>query len=154
MAGLAFADRFSEVVFVIPLLIVARRRVVVLSGAIVAITIAGAYDWLTYGVPFSSFVSFARLTIVEPDFASRVKYQAPWWYLANFSRWLAPTLLPALWLARRHRLWWFVLIPLVAFSAVRHKELRYLEALIPFVMIIAASGLAILWRRHRAVAQR
>jgi hypothetical protein len=152
LAGLAFADRFSEVVFVIPLLIIARRRVAVLGGAMVAITIAGAYDWVTYGAPFSSFVSFARLTVVEPDFASRVKYQAPWWYLANLTRWLAPTLLPALWLARRHRLWWFVLIPLVAFSAVQHKELRYLEVLIPFVMIIAASGLAILWRRNRALA--
>ena len=152
LAGLAFADRFSEIVFVIPLLIVARRRLAVLGGAVVSITIAGAYDWLTYGAPFSSFVSFARLTVVEPDFASRIKYQAPWWYLANITRWLAPTLLPALWLARRHRLWWFVLVPLVAYSAVRHKELRYLQALIPFVMIIAASGLAILWRRNRAVA--
>jgi hypothetical protein len=152
LAGLAFADRFSEVVFVIPLLLVARRRLSVLLGAIVSITVAGAYDWLTYGVPFSSFVSFARLTVLEPDFASRVKYQAPWWYLANITRWLAPTLLPALWLARRHRLRWFVIVPLVAFSAVRHKELRYLEVLIPFVMIIAASGLAILWRRHRGAA--
>jgi GPI mannosyltransferase 3 len=152
LAGLAFADRFSEIVFVIPLLIVARRRLAVLGGAIVAIGMAGAYDWLTYGAPFSSFVSFARLTLVEPDFASRVKYQAPWWYLANITRWVAPTLLPALWLARRHRLWWFVLVPLAAFSAVRHKELRYLEALIPFVMIIAASGLAIMWRRHRPLA--
>jgi hypothetical protein len=152
LAGLAFADRFSEVVFVIPLLIVARRRVAVFGGAVLSIAFAGAYDWLTYGAPFSSFLSFARLTVVEPDFASRVKYQAPWWYLSNLTRWLAPTLLPALWVARRHRLWWFVLIPLAAFSAVRHKELRYLEALIPFVMIIAASGLAILARRNRALA--
>ena len=152
LAGMAFADRFSEIVFVIPLLIVARRRLHVLGGAIVAVAIVGGYDWLTYGAPFRSFLSFARLTVVEPDFASRVKYQAPWWYLANLTRWLAPTLLPALWLARRHRLWWFVLIPLAAFSAVRHKELRYLEALIPFVLIIAASGLTILWRRHRGIA--
>src|SRR5437764_4989413 len=37
LAGLAFADRFSEIVFVIPLLIVARRRGAVLLGAIVSI---------------------------------------------------------------------------------------------------------------------
>jgi hypothetical protein len=152
LAGLAFADRFSEAVFIIPLVIVARRRMAVVAGAMVSIGIAGAYDWITYGAPFQSFVSFARLTLVAPDFASRVKYQAPWWYLGNLTRWLAPTLLPALWLARRHRLWWFVLVPLVAFSAVRHKELRYLQVMIPFVMIIAASGLAILWRRHRGLA--
>jgi hypothetical protein len=152
LAGLAFADRFSEIVFVIPLLIVARRRAAVLAGAVVSVAIAGAYDWLTYGAPFHSFMNFARLTVVEPDFASRVKYQAPWWYLANLTRWLAPTLLPALWLARRHRLWWFVLAPLAAFSVVRHKELRYLQVLIPFVMIIAAAGLTALWRRYRAAA--
>ena len=81
-----------------------------------------------------------------------MKYQAPWWYLANITRWLSPALLPALWLARRHRLWWFVLVPLVAYSAVRHKELRYLQALIPFVMIIAAAGLLMIWRRNRAIA--
>jgi hypothetical protein len=152
LAGLAFADRFSEVVFVIPLVIVARRRGAVLAGAGVSVAVAGAYDWLTYGAPFSSLVNFAKLTVVEPDFASRVKYQAPWWYLGNLTRWLAPTLLPALWLARKHRLWWFVLVPLAAFSVIRHKELRYLQALIPFVMIIAASGLTILWRRHRPAA--
>lgn len=152
LAGLAFADRFSEIVFVVPLLIVARRRAAVFAGAALSVGIAGAYDWLTYGAPFSSFVNFAKLTVVEPDFASRVKYQAPWWYLANLPRWLAPTLLPALWLARRHRLWWFVLLPLAAFSVIRHKELRYLQALIPFVMIIAAAGLTTLWRRHRPAA--
>lgn len=152
LAGLAFADRFSEIVFVVPLVLIARRRTSVLLGAIVSVGIAGAYDWITWGAPFSSFLAFARTTVVEPDFASRVKVQAPWWYLANLTRWLSPALLPALWLARRHRLWWFVLIPLAAFSLVRHKELRYLQALVPFVMIIAASGLTILWRRHRAAA--
>lgn len=153
LAGVAFADRFSEIVFLIPLLIVAKRRLPVLAGAAVSIVATvGVYDWITYGVPFSSFINFARLTVLEPDFASRVKVQAPWWYLANITRWLAPTLLPALWLARRHRLWWFVLVPLAAFSLVRHKELRYLQVMIPFVLIIAASGLTILWRRHRGLA--
>src|SRR5689334_11574693 len=43
LAGLAFADRFSEIVFVIPLLIVARRRMAVLAGAAVSVGLAGAY---------------------------------------------------------------------------------------------------------------
>ena len=152
LAGVAFADRFSEIVFVIPLVVIARRRLPVVAGAMASVAAAGCYDWLTYGAPFSSFAGFARLTLLAPDFASRVKVQPPWWYLTNAARWLAPTLLPALWLARRHRLWWFVLIPLAAFSAVRHKELRYLQVMIPFVMIIAAAGLAMLWRRHRGLA--
>jgi len=152
LAGLAFADRFSEIVFVIPLIVIARRRLPVVLGAMVTVGLAGLYDWITWGAPFHSFMAFARLTVLEPDFASRVKVQAPWWYLANLTRWLAPTVLPALWMARRHRLWGFVLVPLAAFSLIRHKELRYLQALIPFVMLIAASGLVILWRRHRGAA--
>jgi hypothetical protein len=148
LCGVAFADRFSEIVFLIPLLIVARRRgLVALGAAISAVTIVGFYDWATWGMPFASVVRFARLTLLQPDFASRVKYQPPWWYLANLARWLPLTLLPPLWLARRHRLWWFVLIPLAAFSIVRHKELRYLEVLIPFVMILAAIGFTKMPRR-------
>src|SRR6266550_4814945 len=65
LVGLAFADRFSEIVFLLPILIVARQRVRILLGTIVAITIVvGFYDWLTWGSPFSSAINFARLTIV------------------------------------------------------------------------------------------
>src|SRR6266851_7152245 len=74
LAGLAFADRFSEIIFLIPLLIIAKQRWRVIAGAIATITIAvGIYDWITYGSPFSSAIKFARLTLFEPDFASRVK---------------------------------------------------------------------------------
>jgi hypothetical protein len=148
LAGIAFADRFSEIVFLIPLLIIAKQRLRVAAGAALSIAVTvGVYDWITWGAPFASAIRFAKLTLLEPDFASRVKYQPPWWYLANLARWLALPLLVPLWMARRHRLWWFVGVPLIAFSLVRHKELRYLQVLIPFVMILEAIGLAKLPRR-------
>src|SRR5947207_2471265 len=54
LAGLAFADRFSEIVFLVPLLLLARRRTPLLAGAAISIvTIVGSYDWITYGAPFS-----------------------------------------------------------------------------------------------------
>src|SRR6266545_3553957 len=72
LVGLAFADRFSEIVFLIPLLIVSRHRWRVIGGAVAMITIAvGVYDWIAWGVPFSTVIKFTRLTLVEPDFASR-----------------------------------------------------------------------------------
>jgi Alg9-like mannosyltransferase family. len=117
----------------------------------VALTVA-LYDYLTWGAPFASFINFTHLTLVAPDFASRVKYQAPWWYLANLVRWCSPLLLPLLWYARRSRAIWFIVIPLLAFSLVRHKELRYLQVMIPFVMIAAAIGFATLWKSHRRIA--
>jgi hypothetical protein len=117
--------------------------VALLAGCLVSILITvGIYDWLTWGAPFSSAIKFAHLTLVAPDFASRVKYQAPWWYVANIVRWCSPALLPLLWYARRSRAIWFIVIPLIAFSAIKHKELRYLQVVIPFLCIAAAIGFA------------
>src|SRR5262249_6187518 len=54
LAGLAFADRFSEIVFLIPLLLIAQNRLKVIGGAIVTIAITvGVYDWITWGSPFA-----------------------------------------------------------------------------------------------------
>src|SRR5438552_16600721 len=41
LVGLAVADRFSEIVFLIPLLIIAEQRLRILAGTMVSITIAG-----------------------------------------------------------------------------------------------------------------
>jgi hypothetical protein len=127
-----------------------RMTVLLLAGCGVAILLTvGIYDWLTWGTPFSSAIKFAHLTLVEPDFASRVKYQAPWWYIANILRWCSPALLPLLWYGRRSRAIWFIVIPLIAFSAIRHKELRYLQVIIPFLCIAAAIGFAAMPRKGR-----
>ncbi len=153
LTGIAFADRFSEVVYLIPLVIVGKQRLRIIFGAIVAATIAvGVYDWITWGSPFSSAIKFTHLTLVEPDFASRVKYQSPFWYLLNVVRWCAPTLLPLLYFGRKSTRWSFLIVPLVAFSIVRHKELRYVQGMIPFLAIGAGAGFAILYRRRRALA--
>jgi Alg9-like mannosyltransferase family len=125
---------------------------VIVGAALSILLTVGVYDWLTWGRPFSSIINFAHLTLVAPDFASRVKYQAPWWYLANLVRWCSPALLPLLWFARRRRAIWFIVIPLVAFSAIKHKELRYLQVMIPFLCIAAAIGFASMRNRRVAVA--
>src|SRR6266545_3822399 len=160
LAGLAFADRFSEIVFLVPLILSRgsgegsatrlRRGSLAALGTVVSITIViGIYDWLTWGVPFSSVIRFTRLTLVEPDFASHVKYQSPLWYLLNIVRWCAPALLPLLYFARRQARWSFIVVPLIALSVVKHKELRYLQAAIPFLAIAAGIGFAILYQRSR-----
>jgi len=197
LVGVAFADRFSEIVFLAPLVITvilsrrhpggledgegppASNRATALPGfnagvlrrpqplpghrqlrmtgllfcgclASILLTV-GVYDWLTWGRPFSSIIKFAHLTLVAPDFASRVKYQAPWWYFANLVRWCSPAMLPLLWFARRSRAVWFIVIPLLAFSAIQHKELRYVQVMIPFLCIAAAIGFASM-RDRTAVA--
>lgn len=152
LCALAFADRFSEIVFLIPVLMIARRRAVaVLAGfAATAVVIVGFHDYLTWGEWFGSLRRFAALTLVQSDFASRVKHQSPFWYLFNIARWFSPLLLPFVWYARRHASMLFVVIPLIALSIIQHKELRYLQAVIPFAMLLAAIGFGAM--RQRRVA--
>jgi len=172
LVGVAFADRFSELVFLAPLAVAClgprddavqgdRRPnnrplaplAKLLAGTALSIAITvGIYDWLTWGTPFSTALKFAHLTLVAPDFASRVKYQSPLWYVANILRWAAPTMLALLWPARRRVQWLYVVVPLVALSAVRHKELRYVQTMIPFLAVGAAIGASMLWERRRALA--
>jgi GPI mannosyltransferase 3 len=154
LAGIAFADRFSEIVFVIPLAIAARRRAAyVVAGFVASASLTvGVYDWLTWGAPFASLRNFARVTLVVRDFSSRVKVQSPLWYLETLPRWCALTLVPFFWRARRREVWLYVLIPLVALSCIPHKELRYLQSLVPFLAVVAGFGFASLLRTHPRVA--
>lgn len=150
LAGLAFTDRFSEIVFLAPLVLLARRRVYVLLGAAIAILLTvGVYDWISWGAPFATVRNFAKLTLVAPDFSSRVKYQSPWWYLETLPRWCALTMLPLLYAARKRAHLPFVLIPLIALSLVKHKELRYVQGLVPFLAIAAGVGFATWWRADK-----
>lgn len=145
LVAIACADRFSEIVFIVPLVMVARRRMLFVVSAVVSIVvIVGGYDWLTWGSPFGSLVKFARMTIIDADFTSRVKYQSPVWYLETLVRWCALTLIPLAWFGRRHGRWSFIAVPIVVLSCVRHKEMRYLAGLIPFLMIAAGAGFAAL----------
>ncbi|HSP35177.1 MAG TPA: hypothetical protein VLU46_12740, partial [Thermoanaerobaculia bacterium] len=155
LCGLAFADRFSEIVFLVPLLIVARRRAWSVAAGFLAtvVLIVGLDDYLVWGEWFGSLRNFAALTIVQSDFASRVKHQSVFWYVLMLPRWISPALWPFFWIARRQwRAAIFVVIPLVALSAIAHKELRYLAGVVPFAMLVAAIGFASMRSRRLAVA--
>jgi hypothetical protein len=156
LMGVAFADRYSEIVFLLPILVVARRRAGwVLAGATASIALTvGLTDLIRWGSPFSSLRKFAELTLVVRDFSSRVKYQSPLWYFETLPRWCSPALLPFLWTARRRAsLWMFIVVPLGVLSLIGHKELRYLQCLIPFLAILAGAGYAAWTPAHRRAAQ-
>jgi hypothetical protein len=172
LIGVAFADRFSEIVFLAPLLLIARRRLVLLAGASASIALTcGVFDMFTRDGAFSSFLKFAKVTLVEHDFTSRVKYQAPWWYLTMLPRWCALTMLPLLWRAflppagtgarSELRATWgsgslaklsFVVVPLIALSVIAHKEMRYAQGIVPFLCILTALGFMSMSSRKWATA--
>jgi hypothetical protein len=163
VTGLAVTARYSEAVYFISLLLFIlyagdrsnrwRQVTAFTAGFVAAVTAAiGLYDRLTYGRWFGSLVQFAELTFVTRDAASLAVFQPPWWYLTNLPHWMPLTLLPGFIIAIRmtelRRAAMFVGAPVVALSAIFHKELRYLQVVVPFALLIAVYGLSIVWQRR------
>ena len=155
LMGLAFADRYSEGIYLLPLLLVSGRGAwMVAASAFASIALlSGAYEWLVWGSPFHSLRTFAGITLIGGDYSSRVKHQPFFWYLANLPRWCAPTLLPFLWSARRAlRPLAFIILPMASLTVIAHKELRFLQTVIPFLAIASGIGFAAWWRERRRAA--
>jgi hypothetical protein len=165
LVAIAWAIRFSEAVFLLPLLASVwlrgegLRERVLRCGALVAGFLAvslltvGVEDWLTWGRPFASLETFVRYTLVEHRSSSLVPVQ-PWYlYLWRLPKWLPLTLVPFLWRARRVQgslqLALYVLVPLLVLSTIQQKQLRYLQGSIPFLILLAAAGASSLWGSGR-----
>jgi hypothetical protein len=160
LAAVAVTARYSEAVFFISLLVAGsvrnRRTVVPLVAAffVGVALVAGLYDYLTWGRWFGSLIEFAELTFVRRDAASREVTQPLWWYVGNVLHWLPATLLPLLvvaWRGTQRRAIAYLAIPLLVLSAIFHKELRYLQVVVPFALLLAACGFAT-WRQRRLAA--
>ncbi|HPC82310.1 MAG TPA: hypothetical protein P5234_02355 [Thermoanaerobaculaceae bacterium] len=164
LVALAGTARFSEVVYLAPLVLAllvwwpAGRRSAALCGTLVGFAVGsflffGLVDAATWGRPFASLVAFARYTLLERQSSSRVATQPVAWYIQNLHRWLPLTMLPGIWAARAERkltpIFGFVVLPLLVFSAVHHKELRYLQGVVPFLAILCGCGFLFLRRRGR-----
>ncbi len=165
LVALAFAIRYSEAIFLLPMLAVlwleespARARLArcaaLLAGFCgLALLAAGLEDWLSWGRPFASLIAFARFTLIERKSSSLVSSQPWYWFFWRLPKWLPVTLLPFLWRARANRALLpaalYALLPLLLLSAVHHKEMRYLQGIIPFVALIAAAGAGSFWESGR-----
>lgn len=165
LVAVAWAIRYSEAIFLLPLLALAwlgerrprgralRCASLVAGFAASSLLTVGLEDWLTWGRPFASLVAFARYTLVEGRASSLEPLQPWYWYLWQLPKWLPLTLLPLLWRARKVAgalcVAAFVLLPLLALSAVHHKQLRYLQGILPFLIVLAAAGAWSFWTSGR-----
>lgn len=168
LAALAFAFRYSEVVFLLPVGLLPwamgkpTRQVVRsttwLGGGFLAgcVLTVGLMDGLTWGFPFASLVEFGRYTLVERQASSAEVHQPWYWYLSRGAFWLIPTWL--IFLGHRPQrgrtlgAWLWLVLPLLALSFVHHKQLRYLQGLIPAFALLVAWGAVRWWRQGRRVA--
>jgi Alg9-like mannosyltransferase family len=159
LAALAVTARYSEAIFFASLLLAVKWRrgwsgglqpaaAFAASFALGVCVFVGLYDRLTWGQWFGSLREFAELVFVERDASSLVVRQAPWWYVGNLLHWVPATTLPLLYIAVRRsearRAIAFIAVPLIALSAIFHKELRYLQVIVPFVLLLAARGFMLL----------
>jgi len=166
LAAVAFAVRYSEAIFLLPLLAAlcleaqgsvqssirqrAARCAALLGGfAAACLLTVGVEDWLTWGKPFASLAAFAKFTLVERRSSSLVPSQPWFWYFRRLPKWLPVTLLPLLWRARRVRgalpVALYGVLPLLVLSAIHQKQLRYLQGVIPFLILLAAAGAWSFW---------
>jgi hypothetical protein len=164
LLSLAFAVRYSEGMYLLPLLLLAQaggvrrpgslwRVLGVLGGfALGIVLVSGVVNALTWGSPFASLGALGRLMLLGEG-ASGLSTHPPFFYFQRIAFWLPPTLLPALilaWGVRRVRpVWMFVAVPLVLLSFVAHKELRYLQGAVPFLAILGAAGFAVMYKCWR-----
>jgi hypothetical protein len=161
LIAVAFGFRYSEAIFLAPVACWSAaskyhwrdRRAALLrvgSGfAIGVLLVAGIYEALTRGTPFAALAAFVRYTLIEKQASSLVAVQPPSWYLWRLARWWCPAALPLAWISIRRRqlltAWFFIVLPLVILSCIHHKELRYLQGVIPFVCAVSAAGAVKLW---------
>jgi hypothetical protein len=155
LVAAAFAVRWSEGAALVPLAAWiwwrdrdARAAAASLAGfALGAVLFVGLTDTLTWGTPFSSLKAYANeMRTVPPNPRTD---GAGYEYVKDILRWAGPLYLLLLWPARRDRRIREPLLFLAAIvallSCVRFKQMRYMQAAIPFLALAAAVG----WERLR-----
>lgn len=153
--ALAATVRYSEVVF-LPAAAAAillaegagrgkARSLLALATGFLAMGLLsmGIYDGLRTGRPFSSLLAFGTYTLLERESSSLEPTQPLWWYLWRLPKWFPLPLVPFAFSGDRKvpsALAAMLLIPLILLSLVHHKELRYLQGVIPFLCLLVAVG--------------
>ena len=115
-----------------------------------ALLFVGLVDLVEWGRAFASLTAFFDYTFVERSSSSLMAEQPLHWYLWRALRWISPATLAGIALLGRRRAPWsltlFVLVPVLLLSLVHHKELRYLQGVLPYLCAIGGIGVAGLWR--------
>ncbi len=148
LVGVSAAARFGEAVFVVAGMIVfagqRRWRSLIgygLAAVLTAMAAVGGSDLLFTGDPLASTNAIWRYTLVEG--ASSRGFQ-PWYaYVGYIVQILTPIgAVFVCWALRRSYavLWAWCAVPPLLLSLLPHKEMRYLTALMPVLLILLALG--------------
>jgi GPI mannosyltransferase 3 len=120
-----------------------RKRLIPLgAGFILPVAVFGIVDVFTWSYPLQSFLRYFWVNAMEGR--SDTYGVEPWhWYLLVLLHSFGPMLFfVAVGCLRSPFLGWITLIILASHSTLAHKEERFLYPLIPFVLTLAALGVA------------
>jgi hypothetical protein len=156
LLALAASFRFSEIVFAVPAALeLTSRGSYAKTSAFCGMTVAflalllAIPDFYYWGAPFHSAQAATTFTFVN-RLSSR-GYQPWFWYLSAVNQWTTVTVfcLACIGGARRRRLLLWAAVPLLLLSVLPHKEARYAIPVLPFVALLAATGVQhlIAWSR-------
>ena len=115
-------------------------------GTLPPLVVFGAADWISWGAPFSSFIGYVRINLVDGK-ASEFGVEPFWWYCErtwdNWSFFLPVSVLLILYKLRANSLWLLVSASIIlSHSFIPHKEYRFIYPAIICLIIAAALGSA------------
>lgn len=124
-------------------LLPSRRWLVMAAGVLAPIALLGITDWLTWGAPYHSVLLYVRVN--SGGMADLYGTAPPGWYIANEAMIWGPALpfviFGAIFGARRAPLpLAAALIVSATFSAVAHKEWRFIFPALPLLFAVCGIG--------------
>ena len=160
LLGLAFVIRYAAAVFiVVPALDVLlaprqKKALTFYAGLLLPVLLIALVDWYAWGFPLATFVHYVDRNVLHGYAATHGKM--PWWYYFSQLRALfGPAvylLLGGLLVAvyKKPRLSIAALLPLLAYSLFKHKELRFILPVFPLLIVATAAGFAQIGKLLRA----
>jgi len=160
--SLAFACRYSEIIYLIPILFLFYKHTIpnrgkkkltasfVLSSVLFGCIFIGFFDYITWGKWFASLRQFFIYTLVEKKASAQIPNQPLFWYIDNSKKWIPIFyLIPSILSFRKKGSlisWVFIVIPLLVLSSIHHKEIRYLQGIVPFICLATGIGVHRIYR--------
>lgn len=156
LMAVAFASRYSEIIFLVPMLCFLKKTesehgsnlkqyiLFLVSFLIGSLVFVGFFEKMVSGIFAGNFRAFITYTVIEGKCSSAEVIQSRFFYFQHVFDcipWVvAPFVMIAAWRKKLSGIWLFAVIPVLLLSTLSHKELRYLQGIVPFVSIIAAFG--------------
>jgi len=123
-----------------------------LAGMAVPVLLSGLLDWITLGSPFRSIIGYVTY---NNQGAADYFGVDPWFHYGHMLLWATQWLFPLLAVcacmgaARLPLLLELAAIILLSFSAVPHKEFRFILPALPFLLTLTGVGIAAMAARLR-----